>query len=106
MEAGLFCLPHPLSPSPPCGEGGRKGREVTQAELTTTPRFTQARGFTLWLTGLSGAGKSTLASAVADELRRAGVRVGTLGGDAARRHLAKRARFPRDVREPHLPGRG
>src|SRR5437868_5550982 len=68
MEAGLFSFASPPAPSPPCGEGGRKGRAVTQAELTTTPRFTQARGFTLWLTGLSGAGKPTLASAVAVEV--------------------------------------
>jgi len=75
---------------------------VTQAELTTTPRFTQARGFTLWLTGLSGAGKSTLASAVADELRRAGVRVETLDGDEVRQNLSKGLGFSREDRDTNI----
>src|SRR5213080_3433675 len=101
MEAGLFSFASPPAPSPPCGEGGRKGRAVTQAELTTTPRFTQARGFTLWLTGLSGAGKSTLASAVADELRRAGVRVETLDGDEVRQNLSKGPALSRGYRDTH-----
>jgi len=102
MEAGLFSFASPPAPSPPCGEGGRKGRAVTQAELTTTPRFTQARGFTLWLTGLSGAGKSTLASAVADELRRAGVRVETLDGDEVRQNLSKGLGFSREDRDTNI----
>ena len=75
---------------------------MTQAELTTTPRFTQARGFTLWLTGLSGAGKSTLASAVADELRRAGVRVETLDGDEVRQNLSKGLGFSREDRDTNI----
>ena len=75
---------------------------MTHAELTTTPHFTQARGFTLWLTGLSGAGKSTLASAVADELRRAGVRVETLDGDEVRQNLSKGLGFSREDRDTNI----
>src|SRR5947208_3081181 len=33
---------------------------MTQPELVTDTRITQAHGFALWFTGLSGAGKSTL----------------------------------------------
>ena len=40
---------------------------MTQPELATDRRIAQARGFTLWFTGLSGAGKSTLAAAVSAE---------------------------------------
>jgi len=70
--------------------------------LATKGRITQARGFTLWLTGLSGAGKSTLASAVADELRRAGVRVETLDGDEVRQNLSKGLGFSREDRDTNI----
>jgi len=75
---------------------------MTHAELSTNRRITQARGFTLWLTGLSGAGKSTLASAVADELRRAGVRVETLDGDEVRQNLSKGLGFSREDRDTNI----
>jgi len=39
----------------------------------------------VWFTGLSGSGKSSIAEWVAAELRRRGVRVETLDGDAIRR---------------------
>ena len=70
--------------------------------LATKGRITQARGFTLWLTGLSGAGKSTLASAVADELRRGGVRVETLDGDEVRQNLSKGLGFSREDRDTNI----
>ena len=70
--------------------------------LATKGRITQARGFTLWLTGLSGAGKSTLASAVADKLRRAGVRVETLDGDEVRQNLSKGLGFSREDRDTNI----
>ena len=75
---------------------------MTHVELSTNRRITQARGFTLWLTGLSGAGKSTLASAVADELRRAGVRVETLDGDEVRQNLSKGLGFSREDRDTNI----
>ena len=75
---------------------------MTHVELGTQRRITQARGFTLWLTGLSGAGKSTLAAAVADELRRGGVRVETLDGDEVRQNLSKGLGFSREDRDTNI----
>ena len=75
---------------------------MTHVELATHGRITQARGFTLWLTGLSGAGKSTLAAAVADQLRRGGVRVETLDGDAVRQNLSKGLGFSREDRDTNI----
>jgi adenylylsulfate kinase len=75
---------------------------MAQAELVTDKRITLARGFTLWLTGLSGAGKSTLATAVADELRRGGVRVETLDGDEVRQSLSKGLGFSREDRDTNI----
>src|SRR2546423_15556802 len=75
---------------------------MMQLELATKRRIVQARGFTLWLTGLSGAGKSTLASAVADELRRGGVRVETLDGDEVRQNLSKGLGFSREDRDTNI----
>src|SRR5881398_2738182 len=62
----------------------------------------QARGFTLWLTGLSGAGKSTLASAVGHELRRRGIRVEVLDGDEVRQNLSKGLGFSREDRDTNI----
>jgi adenylylsulfate kinase len=86
MEAGLLVL----------------GETMTPVELATKRRITQGRGFTLWLTGLSGAGKSTLATAVADELRRGGVRVETLDGDEVRQNLSKGLGFSREDRDTNI----
>lgn len=74
---------------------------MAQAELATR-RITQARGFTLWLTGLSGAGKSTLATAVARDLRRGGVQVETLDGDEVRQNLSKGLGFSRGDRDTNI----
>jgi len=63
---------------------------------------TQARGFTLWLTGLSGAGKSTIATAVGHELRRRGVRVEVLDGDEVRQNLSKGLGFTREDRDTNI----
>src|ERR1051326_7454142 len=86
MEAGLLVL----------------GDTMTHVELAPHRRITQARGFTLWLTGLSGAGKSTLAALVADELRRGGVRVETLDGDEVRQNLSKGLGFSREDRDTNI----
>src|SRR2546422_10527748 len=98
-------LPHPLSPSPRCGEGGPESdgrREMTQPELVTDRRIAQARGFTLWFTGLSGAGKSTLATAVSAELRGRGIPVEVLDGDEVRQNLSKGLRFSREDRDTNI----
>src|SRR5438270_11425204 len=105
MGAGAFVyapLSHPLCPSPPCGEGGRKGREMTQAGLTTERHVTQVAGFPVWLTGLSGAGKSTLANAVARELRGGGVGVEAVDGDEVRQNLSKGLGFSREDRDTNI----
>jgi adenylylsulfate kinase len=86
MEAGLFVL----------------GGSMTHVELATDKPVTLERGFTLWLTGLSGAGKSTLATAVAQELRRGGVRVETLDGDEVRQNLSKGLGFSREDRDTNI----
>src|SRR5437763_12775584 len=70
--------------------------------LMSGERVTQARGFTLWLTGLSGAGKSTLATAVGDELRRRGIRVEILDGDEVRQNLSKGLGFSREDRDTNI----
>ncbi len=44
--------------------------------------MTQRNGFVVWFTGLSGAGKSTLTGLLAPELRRRGLSVEVLDGDA------------------------
>ena len=61
-----------------------------------------ARGFTLWFTGLPGAGKSTLANALARELTAAGVRVEILDGDEVRQTLSKGLGFSRADRETNM----
>jgi adenylylsulfate kinase len=55
----------------------------------------------LWLTGLSGAGKSTIAGWVADELRRRGLRVEQLDGDAIRDILPNTG-FTKAERDAHI----
>jgi adenylylsulfate kinase len=75
---------------------------VTQVELKTNRHITQARGFTLWLTGLSGAGKSTLATVVGHELRRGGARVETLDGDEVRGNLSQGLGFSREDRDTNI----
>src|ERR1041385_5049592 len=90
MEAGLLVL----------------GDTMTHVELAPHRRITQARGFTLWLTGLSGAGKSTLAALVAGALRRrgrrGGVRVETLDGGEVRQNLSRGLGFSREDRDTNI----
>jgi adenylyl-sulfate kinase len=61
-----------------------------------------ARGFTLWLTGLSGAGKSTLAEALQRELQARGRRVEVLDGDQVRRELGPRLGFSKQDRDTNV----
>ncbi|HYC33272.1 MAG TPA: adenylyl-sulfate kinase [Gemmatimonadales bacterium] len=55
----------------------------------------------LWFTGLSGSGKSTIAERVYEELRRRGVPVEYIDGDALREVFPKTG-FTREEREEHL----
>jgi len=75
---------------------------MTQVEQVVQRRFTLARGFTLWFTGLSGAGKSTLAAAVSAELRRCGISVEVLDGDEVRQNLSKGLGFSREDRDTNI----
>jgi len=47
------------------------------------------KGFTLWFTGLACSGKSVLADAVAEELRKRGMKVERLDGDIVRKSLTR-----------------
>ena len=75
---------------------------MTEPELVSDRRITQARGFTLWFTGLSGAGKSTLAAAVSAELRDRGIPVEVLDGDDVRQNLSKGLGFSREDRDTNI----
>jgi adenylylsulfate kinase len=55
----------------------------------------------LWFTGLSGSGKSTIASLVQQELKRRGVEVEYIDGDALREFFPNTG-FTRAEREEHL----
>jgi len=70
-------------------EGGRSGAR-------------EARGFTVWLTGLSGAGKTTIARALEAELRRRGCRVEVLDGDEVRQHLSQGLGFSKEDRDTNI----
>jgi adenylylsulfate kinase len=48
-----------------------------------------ATGLVLWFTGLSRSGKTTVSRLVVDELRRRGVRIELLDGDAVRTNLSQ-----------------
>src|SRR5437879_10141737 len=75
---------------------------MTQSELLADRRIAQARGFTLWFTGLSGAGKSTLAAAVSAELRGRGIPVEVLDGDEVRQNLSKGLGFSKEDRDTNI----
>ncbi len=75
---------------------------MPQAQAVIDGRIAQARGFTLWFTGLSGAGKSTLAAAVSAELGRRGIPVEVLDGDEVRQNLSKGLGFSREDRDTNI----
>jgi len=61
-----------------------------------------ARGVTVWLTGLPCSGKSSIAELVAGELRRRGRRVEVLDGDVVRKELSKGLGFSREDRDTNV----
>lgn len=61
-----------------------------------------ARGFTLWFTGLSGAGKSTLAEEIARRFFDHGIAHETLDGDVVRTNLSKGLGFSREDRDTNI----
>ena len=60
------------------------------------------RGFTLWFTGLPCSGKSTIADAVAEELRRRGVRAERLDADIIRKHLWRELGYSKEDRDENI----
>jgi len=60
------------------------------------------KGFTLWFTGLSGSGKSTLADAVAEDLKKRGMKVERLDGDIVRKSLTKDLGFSEEDRNMNI----
>ncbi|HEY9505425.1 MAG TPA: adenylyl-sulfate kinase [Gemmatimonadales bacterium] len=70
------------------------------AVATAAPRAGTAAPV-LWFTGLSGSGKSTIAVRVHQELRRRGVAVEYIDGDALR-EVFPNTGFTREEREEHL----
>ena len=75
---------------------GSDGRPL----LGVAPR--PAAGRTLWLTGLPSAGKSTVARLVERELRKRGVNVEVLDGDAIRRNLSQGLGFSKEDRDTNI----
>jgi adenylyl-sulfate kinase len=62
----------------------------------------ESQGFTLWFTGLSGSGKTTGAGLVAQELRRRGMKVEVLDGDAVRTRLSQGLGFSKEDRDRNI----
>jgi adenylylsulfate kinase len=60
------------------------------------------KGFTLWFTGLACSGKSVLADAVAEELKKRGMKVERLDGDIVRKSLTRDLGFSDEDRRMNI----
>lgn len=60
------------------------------------------KGFTLWFTGLPCSGKSVLADAVAEDLRKRGMKVERLDGDIVRQGLTRDLGFSKEDRDKNI----
>ncbi|MFX1502420.1 MAG: adenylyl-sulfate kinase, partial [Promethearchaeota archaeon] len=60
------------------------------------------RGFTLWFTGLPCSGKTVLADALAEDLRRRGMKVERLDGDIVRKGLTRDLGFSEEDRNMNI----
>jgi adenylyl-sulfate kinase len=60
------------------------------------------RGFTVWFTGLSCSGKTTVSKAVAEELRKRGLKIEVLDGDVVRTNLSKGLGFSKEDRDTNI----
>ncbi len=64
--------------------------------------MSEAKGFTLWFTGLSGAGKSTISHLIVEELNARGAPVEVLDGDVVRENLSKGLGFSKEDRDTNI----
>jgi len=62
----------------------------------------QHKGFTLWFTGLVCSGKSILADALADDLKKRGMKVERLDGDIVRKSLTRDLGFSDEDRRMNI----
>lgn len=83
-----------MTPTKEIGLEAERPRSVVREARLTTPAV-------LWFTGLSGSGKSTIATRVYEELKRSGVEVEYIDGDALR-EVFPNTGFTRAEREEHL----
>ena len=60
------------------------------------------KGFTLWFTGLVCSGKSVLADALADDLKKRGMKVERLDGDIVRKSLTRDLGFSDEDRRTNI----
>ena len=60
------------------------------------------QGFTLWFTGLACSGKTVLANAVAEELKKKGMKVERLDGDIVRKGLTRDLGFSDEDRRMNI----
>ncbi|MFX1426043.1 MAG: adenylyl-sulfate kinase [Promethearchaeota archaeon] len=60
------------------------------------------KGFTLWFTGLPCSGKTVLADAVAEDLRKRGMKVERLDGDIVRKSLTRDLGFTEEDRNMNI----
>ena len=60
------------------------------------------KGFTLWFTGLACSGKTVLANAIAEELKKKGMKVERLDGDIVRKSLTRDLGFTDEDRRMNI----
>jgi len=60
------------------------------------------KGFTLWFTGLACSGKTVLANAVAEDLKKRGIKVERLDGDIVREGLTSDLGFTQEDRNENI----
>lgn len=59
-------------------------------------------GYTIWFTGLSGSGKTTIANKLSDALRKRGISLVVLDGDAVRKTLSNDLGYTKEERDKHI----